>query len=84
MATMKIRLESLVSGLLRKRGVPEQELHERCKKIGQRMLLGSVLLIVPLIIWNMPLAAKIFLQLGYATMMCAGILLAFDEEKKPR
>ncbi|WP_176689889.1 hypothetical protein [Cronobacter malonaticus] len=48
------------------------------------MLLGSVLLIVPLIIWDMPPVAKILLQLGYAAMMCAGILLAFDEEKKPR
>ncbi|XES86621.1 hypothetical protein ACBV55_23135 (plasmid) [Franconibacter pulveris] len=82
--TMKQRAEALTCSLLRRAGVPDAQLAAGCKKIGRRMLLGSVLLIIPLIIWDMPPVAKILLQLGYAAMMCVGILLAFDEEKKPR
>ncbi|EOV9576591.1 hypothetical protein ACN5LO_004038 [Cronobacter sakazakii] len=82
--TMKKRAEALTCSLLRRVGVPEQQLAARSKKTGERMLLCSILLIVPLIIWDMPLVIKIILQLGYAIMMCVGILLAFDEEKKPQ
>ncbi|EKA0987727.1 MULTISPECIES: hypothetical protein [Enterobacteriaceae] len=81
--TMKKRAEALTYSLLRRVGVPEKQLSAYSKKTGERMLLCSILLIVPLIIWDMPLVIKIILQLGYAIMMCVGILLAFDEEKKP-
>lgn len=82
MGAMKKRAETVAYSLLRRAGVAEAGLAERSKKVGRGCLLGSILLIVPLIVWEAPLALKIVLQVGYAGMMYLGILLAFDDEKK--
>jgi len=36
---------------------------------------------VPLLIWELPTAVTVLLQLGYATMMIVGVMLGFDEKK---
>ncbi|NCH97999.1 hypothetical protein [Cronobacter dublinensis] len=84
MAILRNLLKGVVSYALIKHGVPQHELSARCKKTGERMLLLSILCIVPLLLWDMALIAKIALQIGYALLMCAGLLLACDEEKKQR
>jgi len=40
-----------------------------------------VLLVVPLLLWELPTAVAVLLQLGYATMMIVGVMLGFDEKK---
>lgn len=85
MGSLTRKAQKFIAGKLRQSGVPERELQNCVKKIGRGLLLTSILLIVPLVIIDdVPLAMKIGLQLGYALLMCAGLLLAFDEEKNTR
>jgi len=82
---IKKRFEAMVSRAVLRHGVPESEVTPCVRKIGRGLLLTSIMLIVPLVMFdNVPLAVKIGLQIGYALLMCGGLLLAFDEEKKGR
>lgn len=82
---IKKRFEAMVSRAVHQHGVPENQVTPYVRKIGRGLLLTSILLIVPLVLFdNVHLAVKIGLQLGYAALMCAGLLLAFDEEEKRR
>ncbi|BET44224.1 hypothetical protein DQ91_004354 [Escherichia coli] len=81
MSRLKRKARNVALSFLRRQGVPETQLAERCKSIGQYSLLGGVLLVVPLLIWELPTAVTVLLQLGYATMMIVGVMLGFDEKK---
>jgi len=65
MSRLKQKARNVAFSFLRRRGVPETRLAERCKSIGQYSLLGGVLLVVPLLIWELPTAVAVLLQLGY-------------------
>lgn len=76
------RIKSIAETLLRKAGVPEQQLPARMKSVGQYMILLGTVMIVPLVLLeNVPTAAVIVLQLLYATLMCTGVILAVKEKK---
>jgi hypothetical protein len=82
MAGFKSRVEQLASGILRKTGVPEQQIPARMKSVGQYMILLGTVMIVPLVLLDkVPTAAVIVLQLLYATLMCIGVILAVKEKK---
>jgi hypothetical protein len=81
MAQFKKTVELIVSGLLKKAGVPDSQLQDKLRKIGRGMLLVSILMIVPLLMFNnIPLVFTITLQMVYATLMCIGVILSFDDE----
>ncbi|SFU20812.1 hypothetical protein SAMN05192562_11361 [Kosakonia arachidis] len=83
MGRIKQSAEKLVTGFLRRAGVPEAQLHSRMRKTGRGLLLLSILFIVPLIILDhASLWAIILLQVIYGSLVCLGVLLAFDEENK--
>ena len=85
MGKLTRKAQAYVAHRMRRAGVPESEVHEKVKKVGRGLLLTSIMLIVPLVMFdNVPLAVKIALQMGYALLMCGGLLLAFDEDKKGR
>jgi heme/copper-type cytochrome/quinol oxidase subunit 4 len=85
MGRIKQKAEGVMTDLLRRAGVPEQQLHARMRKTGRGFLLTSILFIIPLVaLDNVPVAAKVGLQIIYGLMVIAGVLLAFDEEKPPR
>ena len=85
MGRIKQKAEGVTTDLLRRAGVPEQQLHARMRKTGRGFLLGSILFLIPLVaLDNVSVWAKVGLQIIYGLMVIAGVLLAFDEEKPPR
>ncbi|WP_373964356.1 hypothetical protein [Kosakonia sacchari] len=83
MGRIKQSAEKLAAGLLRRAGVPEAQLHSRMRKAGQVLFLLSIPFIIPLIIMDhVSLWATILLQAIYGSLVCLGVLLAFDEENK--
>ena len=72
MSRLKRKARNVAFSFLRRWGVPETQLAERCKSIGQYSLLGGVLLVVPLLIWELPTAVAVLLQLGYAGRVFSG------------
>lgn len=85
MGRIKQKAEGVMTDLLRHAGVPEQQLHARMRKTGRGFLLGSILFLIPLVaLDNVPVWAKVGLQICYGLMVIAGVLLAFDEEKPHR
>ncbi|WP_318366463.1 hypothetical protein [Enterobacter sp.] len=85
MPQFKEKVELIAARLLRRAGVPEEEMPETLKKTGRGMILFSVLLVVPLLLAShVPLAVTIVLQLGYAALISTGVILAFDDENKVR
>lgn len=81
MAQFRNVVETIVTGLLRKSGVPDNQLREKMKKTGRAMIIASVLMIVPLlVIDSLPLIVKILLQVSYAVLLCLGAMLAFEEK----
>lgn len=85
MGRIKQKAEGMALTALRRAGVPEPQLHARMRKTGRGFLLASILFIIPLVaLDNVPVAAKVGLQIIYGLMVIAGVLLAFDEEKPPR
>lgn len=83
MGHIKQSAEVLVTGLLRRAGVPEAQLHSRMRKTGQVLFLLSIPFIIPLIIMDhVSLGVTILLQAVYGALVCLGVLLAFDEENK--
>lgn len=85
MGRIKQKAEGMTTDLLRRAGVPEQQLHARMRKTGRGFLLGSILFLIPLVaLDNVPVWAKVGLQIIYGLMVIVGVLLAFDEEKPPR
>ncbi|MDD7998259.1 hypothetical protein [Kosakonia radicincitans] len=83
MGRIKQSAEVLVTGLLRRAGVPEEQLHSRMRKTGQVLFLLSIPFIIPLIIMDhASLWVTILLQTVYGALVCLGVLLAFDEENK--
>lgn len=81
MAQFRNVVETIVTGLLRKSGVPDNQLCEQMKKTGRAMIIASVLMIVPLLVFDsLPLIVKILLQVSYAVLLCPGAMLAFDEK----
>lgn len=80
MAQFRNVVETIITGLLRKSGVPDDQLREQMKKTGRAMIIASVLMIVPLLVFDsLPLIVKILLQVSYAVLLCPGAMLAFDE-----
>ncbi|MBK0018877.1 hypothetical protein IAE50_20870 [Kosakonia sp. S42] len=85
MGRIKQKAEGLTTNLLRRAGVPEQQLHVRMRKTGRGFLLTSILFIIPLVaLDNVPVAIKVGLQIIYGLIVIVGVLLAFDEERPPR
>lgn len=85
MGRIKQSAEKRATGLLRRAGVPEAQLHNRMRKAGRGLLLLSVLFIIPLIIMDHAgLWATVLLQAIYGVLVCLGVLLAFDEQEKIR
>lgn len=85
MPGIKKKIEEVACSLLLRTGVPESQLMPVVRKTGRGMLLASILLVVPLVLMDtVPLIATIVLQMGYATLMCLGVILAFDDDKKRR
>lgn len=85
MGRIKQKAEGMALTVLRRAGVAEPQLHARMRKTGRVFLLASILFIIPLVaLDNVPVAAKVGLQIIYGLMVIAGVLLAFDEEKPPR
>lgn len=83
MGRIKQSAEELVTALLRRAGVPEEQLHSRMRKTGQVLFLLSIPFIIPLIIMDhASLWVTILLQTVYGALLCLGGLLAFDEENK--
>ncbi len=81
MVKFKRRLENLIYRMLSTRGYSVEQQATTVKKIGRGLLLLSALIIVPLLIWDPPLAVIIVIQLLFVCGMYLGSLLAFDEEK---
>lgn len=85
MGRFKKNTETWVTGLLRRVGVPEAQLHSRMRETGQVLFLLSIPFIIPLIILDhVSLWATILLQAIYGVLVCLGVLLAFDEQEKIR
>lgn len=81
MAQFRNVVETIVTGLLRKSGVQDNQLREQMKKTGRAMIIASVLMIVPLLAFDsLPLIVKILLQVSYAVLLCPGAMLACDEK----
>jgi len=80
MQSVKKKVKKMAFSFLQSAGVPERELAERTKSVGQYFLLGGVFLIVPLLLWELPPVVTIVIQLGYAIMMVIGVLLGFDDK----
>nr|WP_318375259.1 hypothetical protein [Enterobacter sp.] len=85
MPTFKQRVEKFSAQQLLRAGVPEKAIPESLKKTGRGMILASVMLVVPLLLAEgIPLPVIIVMQLGYAALLCLGIILAFDDDKPSR
>lgn len=82
MSLIKRTAEQLIIRILRAREVPEQQWPELIKKTGRGMILLGVLMVVPLLlIEKVALPVTIAMQICYASLICVGVLLAFDEKK---
>lgn len=82
MARFKDITEDMAARVLRKAGVPEQQIPSRMKSVGSYMILVSCAAIIPLVFLdNVPVAVTIILQLVYAALMCTGLTLAVKEKK---
>ena len=82
MSLVKRTAEQLIIRILRAREVPEQQWPELIKKTGRGMILLGVLMVVPLLlIEKVALPVTIAMQICYASLICVGVLLAFDEKK---
>lgn len=85
MGKIKRKAEELACEVLRRAGVPEAQLHSRMRRAGQGLFLLSIPFIIPLIILDhASLVVTILLQTIYGALVCLGVLLAFDEQEKPR
>jgi len=85
MGKIKLKTEALACEVLRRAGVPEAQLHSRMRRAGQGLFLLSIPFIIPLIILDhVRLGVTILLQTVYGVLVCLGVLLAFDEQEKPR
>lgn len=85
MGSLKLRTEKLATDVLRRAGVPETQLHSRMRKTGRGFLLGSILFIIPLVMFDdVSLWLKITLQVLYLLLVSTGVLLAFDEQENNR
>jgi len=82
MSLVKRTAEQLITRILRARGISEQQWPELIKKTGRGMILLGVLMVVPLLlIEKVALPVTIAMQICYASLICVGVLLAFDEKK---
>ncbi|MBN3263016.1 hypothetical protein [Pectobacterium brasiliense] len=81
MVKFKIIIEGFINRVLSAQGYSQKDQPAIVKKIGRGFLLLSALIIVPLLIWELPLIVQIGIQLLFAAGMFIGSLLAFDEEK---
>jgi hypothetical protein len=80
--TFTNRVKGVAGNLLRKAGVPEQQIPARMKSVGSYMILASIAAIVPLVFLdNVSVAVTIVLQLIYASLMCIGLTLTVKEKK---
>lgn len=77
MAGFKSKVEQLASCVLRKAGVPEQQIPARMKSLGSAMILVSIAAVLPLLFFdNVPVKLKFILQLLWALLLCTGMVLA--------
>ncbi|BCU51105.1 TPA: hypothetical protein ACHF2V_004223 [Citrobacter farmeri] len=84
MSVIKRTAEQFIHNFLRARNVPESQWPDLVKKIGRGMILAGVAIVVPgVLVDNISLPVTITIQVCYASLICLGVLLAFDE-KKPK
>lgn len=85
MSVIKRMAEQGIHRILRLRNVPEAQWPDRGKKTGRGMILVGVATVVPLLlIDDISLPVTIALQLCYAVLLCAGVILAFDDKTSKR
>lgn len=83
MSRIKQITSDIIIYFLRKKGIPESQWADRIKKIGSWLFIASIVLVIPLLAFDhVPLALTIVLQLGYASLMCLGLLLTTDQKVK--
>ncbi len=86
MSRVKQLASDVIIYFLRRQNVPEYQWSERIKKTGSWLFIISIMLVVPLLAFDrVPATLTIVLQLGYAALMCLGLLLTTDDKarKKP-
>lgn len=79
MLLVKRLAERLIHRVLLARNVPEARWPELVKKTGRGCILLGVATVVPLLIADdIPLPVTIVMQVCYASLVCLGVILAFD------
>lgn len=74
--------ENIIHCVLRGRNIPEARWPELVKKTGRGCVLLGVATVVPLLIADdIPLPVTIAMQVCYASLVCLGVILAFDSKK---
>lgn len=85
MSRVKQLAEKVIISVLKRRDVPESQWAEKVKKTGSWLFIASIFLVVPLLVLdNIPAVMVIVLQLGYATLMCLGLLLTSSNSQQER
>lgn len=82
MLLVKRLAERLIHRVLLARNIPEARWPVLVKKTGRVCILLGVATVVPLLIADdIPLPATIVWQVCYASLVCLGVILAFDSKK---
>lgn len=85
MSRVKQLAEKVIISVLKRRDVPESQWSEKVKKTGSWLFIASIVLVVPLLVLdNIPAVLVIVLQLGYAILMCLGLLLTSSNSQQER
>jgi Na+/citrate or Na+/malate symporter len=85
MSGIKRTVEQIIHHILRARNIPESQWSVLVKKTGRGMILTGVVFVVSgVLVDNISLPVTIAIQISYASLICIGALLAFDDEKSER
>jgi Na+/citrate or Na+/malate symporter len=85
MSGIKRTVEQFIHNILRARNIPESQWPGLVKKTGRGMILTGVVFVVPgVLVDNISLPVTIAIQISYASLICIGALLAFDDKKSER
>lgn len=85
MSGIKRTVEQFIHNILRAQNIPESQWPGLVKKIGRGMILTGVVIVVPgVLVDNISLPVTIAIQISYASLICIGALLAFDDKKSER
>jgi hypothetical protein len=83
MSGIKQLAGNVIIYFLRRKNVPVSRWPEHIKKTGSWFFIASIVLVIPLLVFdNIPAVLTILLQLGYAALMCLGLLLTLDGNDK--